>query len=236
MSRSDTVEKVAAPRRRNRRGEETRRLILDATIACLNARGYAGTSIETVMDEAGISRGSVLNQFPTRLDLMIGAADHAMHEMMRHTGEQLAAFEDDASAYRAFCDITWQSNQLPAAAVVTEILLAARWDSELAAAFRPIAERVETEIDALVARLAKGSGIEDVDAAIVHARILILSLRGITLELAYDPGRKIILRALDRIGAEHAAHCDEVIPREQAQPSGASGGGLKTTSDSTTKE
>ncbi|MBF33820.1 MAG: hypothetical protein CME94_06310 [Hyphomonadaceae bacterium] len=198
--------------RRNRRGERTRKTLLDATVKSLHQRGYGGTTVEAVMNDTGISRGSVLNQFPTRLDLIIAAAEHGMSEMIGHTSGELETYDDAAACYRAFCDITWRSYQLPAASAVTETLLAARWDKELAAAFRPIAERVETEIDGLVARIATQSGIADIDGSIVHARILILSLRGITLELAYDPGRPLILRALERIRAEHAAHCDTVLP------------------------
>ena len=73
-----TETKERAGRRRTRRGEETRRQLIEACIDCLTERGYAGTSIEAVMSKSGISRGSVLNQFPTRLDLMTATIETAM--------------------------------------------------------------------------------------------------------------------------------------------------------------
>ncbi|MEQ9317265.1 MAG: TetR/AcrR family transcriptional regulator [Henriciella sp.] len=203
---------ASAPRRRNRRGAQTRQALIQGAISCLHAHGYAGTSIETVMEKTGISRGSVLNQFPTRLDLMIAAVDAAMHAMVAHTDGKLGEVSNAADAYRALFDISWQSHNLPEAAAVTEMLLAARWDQDLAEAMRPIAKRVESEIDALVSEIASRAGVRDIDACIVHVRILILSFRGITLELMYDPGRDIIHRALDRLRAEHMAHCDAVLP------------------------
>jgi AcrR family transcriptional regulator len=40
-----TETKERSERRRTRRGEETRRQLIEACIDCLNERGYAGTSI-----------------------------------------------------------------------------------------------------------------------------------------------------------------------------------------------
>ena len=51
----------------------------------------------------------------------------------------------------------------------------------------------------------------DIDACLLHGRLLILSLRGIALELSFDPRRRMINRALDQIRAQHAAHCDRVL-------------------------
>ncbi len=44
--------------------------------------GFAAMTIESVMARAALSRGSVLHQFPTRLDLAITTADRTMHAVM----------------------------------------------------------------------------------------------------------------------------------------------------------
>jgi hypothetical protein len=76
-------------------------------------------------------------------------------------------------------------SKLPSSSAVTQVLLAARWDRAPALALRPVASQAETAIDQFTAQLSRGAGLtqEGLEANLLHARILILSLRGITLEL-----------------------------------------------------
>lgn len=206
---------LAARPRRTRRGEETRRQLINAAIECLCERGYAATSIETVMERAGVSRGSVLHQFPTRIALITGAVEAAMDQMMAHTRGLMRQIPDPAARYRAMCDLFWETQNIPEGAAVTEALLASRWDAALRDALRPIGMRVEAEIDQDTRATAIAAGVKDVEASMVHARVLILTLRGITLELMYDKGRAMIHRALEQIRAQHAAHCEEMLGPER---------------------
>ncbi len=213
MPRSLPTDTLTAPRRRNKRGEAARRQIIAAAIRCLNKFGYAGTSIEAVMAEGGVSRGSLLNQFPTRIALMAATSEAAMQAMIADTRARIEAIPDAVTRYRAMGDVTWAAQNMAEGAALTEVLLAARRDEALALAFRPVAQRIEAEIDQYTADLARAAGVKarDVDTCLLHGRLLILSLRGITLELSFDPGRRMINRALDQIRAQHAAHCDRVL-------------------------
>lgn len=202
-----------ARRRRNSRGEETRRALIAACIECLNERGYAATSVETVMTRAGVSRGSVLHQFPTRIDLMAATIEAAMKGMMEDTRARYEAVRDPVDQLRQMSRLFWETQQIPEAAAVTEVLLAARWDPDLARELKTIAETIEVEIDEDVRRIAAQARVTDIEACVVHARILILSLRGIALELMFDPQRKMIHRALEEIHARHAEHCRKVLGR-----------------------
>lgn len=201
----------AGGRRRTRKGEETRRLLVRSAVQCLTEQGYAATSVESVMAKAGVSRGSVLNQFPTRLDLMSAASEAAMRTMIADTRARFEGVDDPAQKMRRLCDMFWQTQNIPEGAAVTEVLLAARWDADLAERLRHIAVEIEVEIDADVQRIALAAGVKDVEACIVHARMLILSLRGITLELMFDPKRDVIHSALAELRAMHAAFCDRVL-------------------------
>lgn len=207
------AETLSAPRRRNKRGEAARVQIIEAAIRCLNTLGYAGTSIEAVMAEAGVSRGSLLNQFPTRIALMAATSEAAMLAMIADTRARTAKIASPADQYRAMCDIAWAAQNMAEGAAVTEVLLAARRDEALALAFRPVAQRIEAEIDQYTAELARAAGVKarDIDSCLLHGRLQILSLRGIALELSFDPRRKMINRALDKIRAQHGAHCDRVL-------------------------
>lgn len=198
-------------RRRSRRGEATRQRILTACVVCLNESGYAATSIEAVMNRTGVSRGSVLHQFPTRLDLMVAVSEMAMRRLMEDTQSRFEAMADPVRRYRHLSRIFWETQSLPEAIAVTELLLAARWDKELTASLKAVAETIEVEIDEDVRRFAMEAGVTDIDACLVHARSLILSLRGVTLELMFDPDRKAIHQALAHIHALHDEHCARVM-------------------------
>ena len=163
------------------------------------------------MERAGVSRGSVLHQFPTRIALISAAVESAMEIMMAHTRERMRELPDARAQYLAMCDLFWETQKIPEGAAVTEALLASRWDEALAEALRPVATRIEAEIDQDTRATALAAGVKDVEACTVHARVLILTLRGITLELMYDKGRAMILRALDQVRAQHEAHCKEML-------------------------
>ena len=96
-------------------------------------------------------------------------------------------------------------------AAVTEVLLAARWDTELAAMLIRVTREIDIELDANTRRLGAEAGVNDPDALVVHTRMLILSLRGMTLELMFDPERQVIHHALDEIRASHDAFCDRML-------------------------
>ena len=58
------------------RSAETRRRLLDATVACLFERGYAGTTTTEIATRAGVSRGAQLHHFPKKDELVVGALEH----------------------------------------------------------------------------------------------------------------------------------------------------------------
>lgn len=202
---------MAGRRRTTRRGEETRRQLIRAAIECLSERGYAATSIEAVMERAGVSRGSVLHQFPTRIALLVAAVEAAMDMMIADTRVRMGALPSPVARYRAICDVYWQTHNIPEAAAVTEAMLAMRWDEALAEALRPVTQRIDAEVDHQTRATAIAAGARDIEACAVHARVMILTLRGITLELMFDKERAMIYRALDQIREQHMAHCEQML-------------------------
>lgn len=72
----------ALPRRSQReRRETTRRALVDATIACLAERGYAGTTTTEVVKRAGLSQGALFRHFPTRSALVAAAAEQLFDDL-----------------------------------------------------------------------------------------------------------------------------------------------------------
>jgi AcrR family transcriptional regulator len=202
---------ASTPRRRNRRGEATRQAILDAAVTCLQRTGYAATSIEAVMSESGIGRGSLLNQFPNRLELMAGVAEFAMTRMVAHARTQLSAMDDPRARLFALAEMAWQSHNLPESTAVTEILLASRWDEQLAVKVRDLAKVAECDIDRLNLALARESGIADIPGFLVLGRLLNSTLKGLTIELMLNPDRDMILKAVRRAKSDYIDQCERIL-------------------------
>jgi len=55
----------------------TRAKIMEAAVGCLAEFGYAATSTPLVAKMAKVSRGSLLHQFPTKVDLILAVAEYA---------------------------------------------------------------------------------------------------------------------------------------------------------------
>src|SRR5580693_4677495 len=58
------------------RSAETRGRLLDATVAWLFERGYAGTTTTEIANRAGVSRGAQLHHFPKKDELVVSALEH----------------------------------------------------------------------------------------------------------------------------------------------------------------
>jgi AcrR family transcriptional regulator len=77
---------VAAPSRTAARadthsGKGTRDLILDAALRLFAEHSYAGTSLQMIADELGITKAAVYHHFHTREDLLSALAEPALVEM-----------------------------------------------------------------------------------------------------------------------------------------------------------
>lgn len=203
------------PRRLTSRGINAREKILDATIKCIVRSGFTATTIEHVMAEAGLSRGSVLHQFPNRVALMVATAERAMRRVMDAAGEMAAAIEDPFERLSDYARISWETHAAPEGLALTDILLAARWDAELIAGLQPVASQVEQEIHDEFIKLASDAGFEDAEALVPHGWLLIASVRGLIIEHSLGYERPMILAAIDRMMERHRRFCANLAARNR---------------------
>lgn len=204
------VEQSPRPRRLTRRGADMRARILGATIACIVRSGFAAMTVESVIAEAGISRGSMLHQFPTRLDLVVATADRAMHVVLQQARDRAGAIEDPFRRLADYAQIVWDTQSLPEGLALTEILQAAGWDRELAAAIRPIAAIVEQEVRDEMVGLATAAGIADIETMVARGWLLVSSARGLIIEHRLNEERPMILAAIEEMKASHRRFCEAV--------------------------
>ncbi|MFJ6634454.1 TetR/AcrR family transcriptional regulator [Streptomyces sp. NPDC091376] len=69
---------VTAPKQD--RSRATRQRLLQAAVACLAERGWAGSTVSVVAERAGVSRGAAQHHFPTREDLFTAAVEYVAEE------------------------------------------------------------------------------------------------------------------------------------------------------------
>ncbi|MEU5842118.1 TetR/AcrR family transcriptional regulator [Rhodococcus sp. NPDC047139] len=140
----------AARRTQQERREETIGRILDATITSLAELGYTATTIGEVCRRSGVSSGGVFRHFPTRLELMIAAADAVRERQFANFEVGLAALgedrEDVGESLRVCLELLRTACRAPMNAAWYELLGAARTDPVLREHLVPMAERYHAQI------------------------------------------------------------------------------------------
>lgn len=126
--------------------EETRQELLDAAMRVLLARGYEGTRISAIADEAGVTSGAIYNHFSSKAELLSAAiAQHASDAIPR------LLEDEDVSVLDAFREA---GARLPRRARTTgslmlELVMTSTRDEEVAAVVRPgfaARERVTADV------------------------------------------------------------------------------------------
>lgn len=196
----------------------TRAKILDAGVRCLAEFGYAATSTPLVARLAKVSRGSLLHQFPTKVDLMLAVLDHAWIIQRDFVRAQVAANPPGRDQFIGGVQAVWKGLQLPEAVAVMEVMIAARTDPELAERYSDFASRAEAGMHRTRKRMAEGllgapEHVTEVDAI---AHLTLAALRGLALETVFigrstDEAEKVLAllenirrRMADEIFAEQA--------------------------------
>jgi AcrR family transcriptional regulator len=161
----------------------TRDKILAAAVRCLNDVGYAQTSTVRVAAEADVARGSLLHQFPTRIDLILAVAQHVTNCQRDFIRAGLAKLPAGRERYIGSIDATWKAFQQPESRALLEIIIATRHDAELAARIPDFAQEFEARVSRGAHRFAEASGLRDERGeAAAERRLILVALRGLAIE------------------------------------------------------
>lgn len=140
-----TSVKAPKPARRTQaeRSASTRQALLDAAIQCVFEHGYGATTTLLVAKIAGISRGAMLHQFPTKNDLMTFVVDAVFEQEMRLYEEMLLGIDDPAERLIAYPAAAWRILSRPSSIAVQEILQGSRSDAALVTRLKAVQSKVE---------------------------------------------------------------------------------------------
>ena len=196
MSRSSLQEERSA---------ETRRRLLEAAIACLNERGYTGTTTTEIAGRAGVSRGAQVHHFRHKEELVLGALEHICE---RRLAELQYAFEELPLGGLEFrletlIDLMWSAFRGPSFYAWLELLVASRTDPLLRMAVRETNRRLAIGIRSAFAKFLD-EGFTTADRAERLARMVEIAfgkLESMALERALleadAPDPPDLLRALE---------------------------------------
>lgn len=147
-------------RKNSERSASTRRLILDATITCLNEWGYGGVTNIKVADAAGVSRGAMMHHFPTRQALIIATVEHAYHRLRNFRAEEMAKVAPGLPRFRAILDQSLITQRMPEGTALNEVRIGSRSDKEIREAVTPMMSAISEDYVKVVSRIAREAGLK----------------------------------------------------------------------------
>ena len=187
------------------KSERARTTICEATIRCLAESGYMETSINRVVEMAGVSKGALQYHFPSKEELMASTADYLLKRPLRHAD---AAREADThqDMRTRLLNIWDRLTNTSAYLALLEILIASRTDKVLHARIADGLKASIREIDEhflpFYGELAK-SDRDDLMLLMTANRCL---MRGLLIEEQYGLSkakqRRVLERWLDLVAPE----------------------------------
>lgn len=196
----------------------TRAKIMEATVKCLAEFGYAATSTPMVARLAKVSRGSLLHQFPTKVDLILAVATYAARAQGAAIREQLESKTPGRERFLHGVDAIWAAFRRPTSVALMEVMIAARSDAELAERYPGFAGEMEKSMHAARSRMAAGLGADErAEEVDVMSHLTLVALRGLAMETLFvgrpTQDAEKVLELLNTIRRRFA---DELAPPDTA--------------------
>lgn len=187
----------AKRRRQVDRSADTQRRLIEATVTCLNAGGYAGTSTEAVLKQAGVSRGALLHHFPTRADLMVAVVRAVYDEEVGLYADRLDRIRDPVERFFSIPEATWFVLSRPAGLAAFEIFNAARSEPGLPERLAPVQARIEAEALALVRIHRRAAGLQEAKEAVGLQRTITAAVRGLSVDPTLNRNPREAMKAIE---------------------------------------
>lgn len=88
-----------------RKGERTKKEILEQASQVFSVRGYAGASMDDLTRAAKLTKGGLYNHFESKDDLMLASFEHAMGQVRDRFAEMAAGLRDTRSRLMAVLNL-----------------------------------------------------------------------------------------------------------------------------------
>ena len=143
-----------SPRRSQaQRSAATREALLDATIECLVADGYANTTTSRVAERAGVSRGAHLHHFQTRNALVAAAMERLAERRYQQLLEAAERLPSGRERLVQGLDLLWTGYASPLYQAALDLWSHARTDPELRERLAPVERDLDRQTLQVTRRL-----------------------------------------------------------------------------------
>ena len=109
----------------------TRGALLDAVLACLVERGYAGTTTTEICRRAGVSQGALFRHWDTKGELLVAAVEELFGRLFATIRDRMADVTAADDRVDAAVRALWELFQRPDLLAALELYVAARTDTDL---------------------------------------------------------------------------------------------------------
>ena len=117
---------------RTKKASTTRFRLLESSLDCLVELGYAKTSIKTIAERAGVSRGAVQFHFSTKLAAMEAVIQHLLQRRLDKYRSEMARIPADEDFLTHAIRAYWKQVTDPEFTAQQELALAGRTEPEIA--------------------------------------------------------------------------------------------------------
>ena len=132
------------------KSREMRMRLIQATLSCMQERGYHGTSISQIIDRAGVSRGAWRHHYRNKKDLVAAAAEHFLSGPSDTAREIAPTFKDRENLLTEVVDYIWENfYQGPYRDIWLELNVACRTDIDLRERLKPVIKNFFNTLDEL---------------------------------------------------------------------------------------
>jgi len=168
------------------RSAATRDALLEATISCLVADGYARTTTSRVAERAGVSRGAHLHHFQTRQALVAGAMERLAERRSQELAQAAQRLPAGPERLRMGLDLLWSGYASPLFQAALDLWSHARTDPELRERLVAVERRLDRQtLEVTRLLFADRADQPDFDRLIEMA---VATMRGLSLLDTLHPG------------------------------------------------
>ncbi|MFH2064862.1 MAG: TetR/AcrR family transcriptional regulator [Pseudomonadota bacterium] len=164
------------------KSREMKTRLIEATLICLQERGYHGTSISEILNRAGVSRGAWRHHYNNKKELVVAAAKHFLKGPIATAREMAPSFKNRDNLLVEVVDYIWENfYQGTYRDIWLEFNVACRTDAELKQRLKPVIKDFFDSLDELWRE--HFSSIDDTAGTIeILMNLTLYSMRGMAIQ------------------------------------------------------
>ncbi|PSC04175.1 TetR/AcrR family transcriptional regulator [Alsobacter soli] len=181
---------MAKPQRRTQeeRSAETRARLVEATLDCLNERGYPRTTTAEIAERAGVTRGALNHHFPSKDALVVRAIEHLLKSATSDIRGLAASVRDGSLSLSDFVERLWDLFSGRLLLITLEHITEARHNGVLREGLIPVVREFHAALDRIWGDFFKGTHLDDREVqTALNASLCLMRGMGMQQVLRDDP-------------------------------------------------